>query len=401
MDADSCLAENAALKRKLESKVQALLILTQELNKCRQERDHFKLIADQSRHSALSQTSLEEDGMKSDCYDLLVSNNHLKTTEKENKTLRFELADLKQKLREALGDIKVLRKEKSDRSKDQRFTANNNWHEREELIQELEETKASVKELQNDLQSVIDEKEELVTERDAYRCKVHRLNHQMSVLLKGSSAIDIDSLVMENKYLKERLEHALDEKDMLQQTLCKYKLMLDKRKTRGSVKLGASDSCGGMVVTHKQVQELLEKSSVWEMPSNEATMADLRSLCIALLEALQDKSLALTHQRKANKILANRVTDLEASVSKSGPGLLCPSQILLEGYAGSQVDKDMEGVDIEEGSEEADKKTINCDSQNTRTISDEFIPNSGDSEDALPPELEALVLKAMSEIENS
>ena len=32
-----------------------------------------------------------------------------------------------------------------------------------------------------------------------------------------------------------------------------------------------------------------------------ATLSDMRSLCAALLEQLQDKCTALTHQRKANR----------------------------------------------------------------------------------------------------
>jgi hypothetical protein len=53
-----------------------------------------------------------------------------------------------------------------------------------------------------DLQAVLDEKEELVMERDAYKCKVHRLNHELNVLVKGDSKrlIDVDALVMENRY---------------------------------------------------------------------------------------------------------------------------------------------------------------------------------------------------------
>jgi hypothetical protein len=53
-----------------------------------------------------------------------------------------------------------------------------------------------------DLQAVLDEKEELVTERDAYKCKVHRLNHELNTLLKGDSKklVDVDALVMENRY---------------------------------------------------------------------------------------------------------------------------------------------------------------------------------------------------------
>jgi hypothetical protein len=56
--------------------------------------------------------------------------------------------------------------------------------------------------LGTDLQAVLDEKEELITERDAYKCKVHRLNHELNAVLKGDSKrlIDIDSLVMENRY---------------------------------------------------------------------------------------------------------------------------------------------------------------------------------------------------------
>ena len=36
-------------------------------------------------------------------------------------------------------------------------------------------------------QSLLDEKEDLVQERDAYKCKVHRLNHSMSALLKSNT----------------------------------------------------------------------------------------------------------------------------------------------------------------------------------------------------------------------
>lgn len=81
------------------------------------------------------------------------------------------------------------------------LSAENNviWHQREELIQELELTKARVRHLSTDLQALLDEKEELVTERDAYRCKVHRLNHELAVLLRAKSQVDIDSLIMENK----------------------------------------------------------------------------------------------------------------------------------------------------------------------------------------------------------
>ena len=41
----------SALRRKLESKSQALLILTEELNKCRIERDQYKFWVEQENNS--------------------------------------------------------------------------------------------------------------------------------------------------------------------------------------------------------------------------------------------------------------------------------------------------------------------------------------------------------------
>lgn len=47
------------------------------------------------------------------------------------------------------------------------------------------------------------------------------------------------------------------------------------------------------------MQLLLENSS--ELPSKAETIADLKSLCLALLDNLNDKNLALSHQKKTNK----------------------------------------------------------------------------------------------------
>jgi len=38
-----------------------------------------------------------------------------------------------------------------------------------------------------------------------------------------------------------------------------------------------------------------------EIPTKTETMQDLRSLCLAILDSLNDKSVALNHQRKTNK----------------------------------------------------------------------------------------------------
>ena len=55
--------------------------------------------------------------------------------------------------------------------------------------------------LERDLQQVLDEKQELVTERDAYRHKHGRLNTELNYILKGDEkgVVDIDAVIMENK----------------------------------------------------------------------------------------------------------------------------------------------------------------------------------------------------------
>jgi len=47
----------------------------------------------------------------------------------------------------------------------------------------------------------MDEKEELVTERDVYRLKYDRLNKELNLILKGdeSRVLDVDALIMENR----------------------------------------------------------------------------------------------------------------------------------------------------------------------------------------------------------
>jgi len=55
--------------------------------------------------------------------------------------------------------------------------------------------------LERDLQQVMDEKQELVTERDVYRVKYDRLNKELHYILKGDErrVLDVDALIMENR----------------------------------------------------------------------------------------------------------------------------------------------------------------------------------------------------------
>lgn len=111
-----------------------------------------------------------------------------------------------------------------------------------------------------DFRILLDEKEEVIVDRDAYKCKVHRLNHELTVALKGESShakvtaerqfflcvqifrnrplmirifaklsifqvLDIDSLILENSLLQERLINADSELNLSQQSCAKYKVI--------------------------------------------------------------------------------------------------------------------------------------------------------------------------------
>uniref|UniRef100_A0A146LCW5 Coiled-coil domain-containing protein 149 n=1 Tax=Lygus hesperus TaxID=30085 RepID=A0A146LCW5_LYGHE len=384
---DNVAAEFAAIKRKLQSKSEALSILNRELTTCKRERDHFKQLLESKEASSPSLN-------KKNVHEKEPFNfSELSLSSLDKRGFLNEIDELKRKLRAAQNEIKGLRGE-CGRERGVK------WHQREELIEEIEEMREKIRAMSADLQSVLDEKEELIMERDAYRFKVYRLNHEIQTLLKSDSGIDVDSLVMENTYLKERFEQAVAEKEMLQQGLTKYKSMLDKNRIKGNVRLGTNTTCGGMVVTHRQVQELLENdNSVWKSPYNaEATLADLRSLSLALLEALQDKSLALIHQRKANKILAQRVTTLEGRLSEEAS--VFPSQVLVQGLSNVDVNKEMDKSVVEEYKEYMAKSRIQEVNEPTVRTKEEAcsVQKEASEEEVLPPELQELVLRAMEEI---
>lgn len=98
--------------------------------------------------------------------------------------------------------------------------------------------------LQLDYRATLDEKEELVSDRDYYKNKVQRLNQQISYILSNriktqttdndhdssvdppKPIIDIDALVTENKYLHERITQLQVEKEIIKRTLTKYKVIL-------------------------------------------------------------------------------------------------------------------------------------------------------------------------------
>ncbi|XP_077554336.1 coiled-coil domain-containing protein 149-like isoform X2 [Haemaphysalis longicornis] len=311
------VSEVGVLRCRLESKSEALVILTRDLEQCQSERDQFKLMADQlrERHGELRRRLQAWGPTVASVYDARNLKGQAEKSlaqllcdlKEQNRRLQSDNQALTDKLREALEDSKLLREQLQERRRSlasEPCTQCSSRQERQEMVRQLETLQARCSMLEGDLQAVLDEKEELVRAGDAYRHKVERLNLQLNHALRGGAdyvPLDVDALLMENRYMQERLQLAQEEKTLLTSSLNKYKSLAEKNRGRAS---SAAVLAG---VSSKQIQQLLRESSL----DLSSAGNDMRGLVSLLLEALSDRTLALAHQRKANKVLGNRVTELE------------------------------------------------------------------------------------------
>ncbi|NXA10171.1 CC149 protein, partial [Sapayoa aenigma] len=314
------LLQYLVCKRKLESKKEALLILSKELDTCQQERDQYKLMANQlrERHQSLKKKyrelidgdpSLPPEKRKQANLAQLLSE-----AQDRNKLLGEEIRELQQRLGEVQGDNKLLRmtiaKQRlgDDEVGARHFAA----HEREDLVQQLEKAREQIETLRYDLQAALDELQDVKEERSFYQDKSDRLNQELNHVLGGheNRIIDVDALCMENRYLQERLKQLQEEVNLLKSSITKYKNALERRKNSKTHSRSSSSALTG-VLSAKQVQELLSEDHGCSLPATPQSISDLKSLATALLETIHEKNMVIQHQRQTNKILGNRVAELE------------------------------------------------------------------------------------------
>ncbi|XP_027739155.1 coiled-coil domain-containing protein 149 isoform X1 [Empidonax traillii] len=319
-DWQGLLSEYLVCKRKLESKKEALLILSKELDTCQQERDQYKLMANQlrERHQSLKKKyrelidgdpSLPPEKRKQANLAQLLSE-----AQDRNKHLGEEIRELQQRLGEVQGDNKLLRmtiaKQRlgDDEVGARHFAA----HEREDLVQQLEKAREQIETLRYDLQAALDELHDVKEERSFYQDKSDRLNQELNHVLGGheNRIIDVDALCMENRYLQERLKQLQEEVNLLKSNITKYKNALERRKNSKTHSRSSSSALTG-VLSAKQVQELLSEDHGCSLPATPQSISDLKSLATALLETIHEKNMVIQHQRQTNKILGNRVAELE------------------------------------------------------------------------------------------
>ncbi|XP_015250417.1 PREDICTED: coiled-coil domain-containing protein 149-B-like isoform X2 [Cyprinodon variegatus] len=320
-DWQGLLNEFVVCKRKLESKKEALLILSKELDSCQQERDQYKLMANQlrERHQALKKKYRELiDGdicLPPDKRNQVNLSQLLRDSRERNSQLSEEVKELKQRLLEAQGDNKLLRMTITKQRLGDEEVGVRHFpaHEREDLVKQLEQAREQNEVLVHSVKSLTDELQDVRAERDVFQQKAHRLNTEMNHIMGSDESrfLDIDALCMENRYLHERFSQLQEEVHLLKANLVKYKSALESRKNcKMSGKPNSSALTG--VLSAKQVKELLlSEENGCSLPVTPQSISDLKSLATALLETIHEKNMVVQHQRQINKILGNRVAELE------------------------------------------------------------------------------------------
>ncbi|XP_010775101.1 coiled-coil domain-containing protein 149 isoform X3 [Notothenia coriiceps] len=256
----------------------------------------------------------------------------LRDSREKSSELSEEVKELKQRLVEAQGDNKLLRMTitKQRLGDEEVGTRHFPAHEREDLVRQLERAGEQNEVLEHSVKSLTDELQDVRAERDVFQQKAHRLNAEINHILGNDEIriLDVDALCMENRYLHERFCQLQEEIHLLKSNLVKYKSALDCRKTSKICGKPNSSALTG-VLSAKQVKELLlSEENGCSLPVTPQSISDLKSLATALLETIHEKNMVIQHQRQINKILGNRVAELEKklkSLEMSGlwslPGL--------------------------------------------------------------------------------
>ncbi|XP_046718502.1 coiled-coil domain-containing protein 149-B isoform X2 [Silurus meridionalis] len=311
-------------KRKLESKKEALLILSKELDICQQERDQFRLMANQlrERHQGLKKKYRElidgdptlppEKRTQVNLAQLLLD------AQEKNSKLSEERKELNQRLVEVQGDNKLLRMTIAKQRLGDEEVGVRHFpaHEREDLVLQLEKAREQNSELEQSVKAAVDELQDLRAERNVYQEKAHRLNIELNHILRRHDGriMDVDALCMENRYLHERFVQLQEEVSLLKSNLMKYKGALESKKNCKVYGKANSSALTG-VLSAKQVQELLlSEENGCSLPVTQQSISDLKSLATALLETIHEKNMVIQHQRQTNKILGHRVAELEGKL---------------------------------------------------------------------------------------
>ncbi|KJH44632.1 hypothetical protein DICVIV_09353 [Dictyocaulus viviparus] len=323
------------LQSKVDSKTETIVKLGKNIESIQEENGHMKM------RSLTLERNMER--LEMEVYKYSTNEIDMKSkSQMEKQRLMDEVENLKKELAVVLKENKELKAEKIDLQNDcklfrQRIAkyeissldnlsstvGSDIITSRKEIsnanndeLGKYEKLYNEFKQIETDLHTVLGIKEELVMERDVLVKKVERLNTEISYLLNGDPrriVEDLDSLLAENRFLKARLDSANEESETMKATLSKYRSMTESRPSTENLVTGCETtlrqkSCVA-VVNMKQIRELLSSHAI-ELDEN-----DYKAITAILLDLCNDKQMALTHLRRANKVLGNRVSEVESHIA--------------------------------------------------------------------------------------
>jgi hypothetical protein len=234
----------------------------------------------------------------------------IKTLQKEKTELTEKFDFAKQQLNDYKLDLKLLREQLTrqrvgnvNEGLTTRIKSTTMSTERElKSIKELELLRERNSQLENDVKLILCEKEELEIERDSLRLKIKAL----SEISRSSS--EIDKILGENKRLKEQVDDMRTTESFAQTS----KLNSIKNE---SLKKSYSKTQIKFILNKTECYLVKCKQQNKTQSPNFAYVSELHELCATLFDNLLDKNLALEHQRKCNRMLAERIKDLESELS--------------------------------------------------------------------------------------
>lgn len=275
------------------------------------------------------------------------------TLKEQNKSLIREIEDLRIKLADAEGDLKLVRCQMRSMSKNMDSLVLESNRDRlvdETILGDLEYYKEKVKMMERDIQSLLEEKDELAEERDELTLKNDRLNERLMASIRSSNSGNADggngansfdhpssseALYLENRYLKEKIKGEEEERRLLMARLAKYKELMEEhqmgRNNDGGKKYGGSAVAadesiddltattmagtniqlpGGRIMSAREVEELIAPESIHSMSVSKTNQMYLWNLLVACYEGLQKKDINLVRAKKTNRLLERRVEEL-------------------------------------------------------------------------------------------
>ncbi|XP_019859378.1 PREDICTED: coiled-coil domain-containing protein 149-like [Amphimedon queenslandica] len=284
--------ELSTCKRKLRSKEEAIRILHRELELSQEEKEEFSRLMNhmkdyylegQSPNDSTDYESLEFPDQSVDRVTQLEG--LIKQLRHKHKE---EVQSLKEKLSQARG---VLMPSPASLGTD--FA-----EEKARLISQLEAAQSQIMSLVREVQSLEDEKEEAMTERDAFAGKCNTLNKMLEERVndKVPSRSTFEKLLDENRQLKLELIETQADRDSAINKIDRYKRTVERKKNRD---------------TQNQAIQFMSSEKLSALRQSVRRVQELEVLANSLSEEVKEKSLALSHSRKTNRLLGTRIAELE------------------------------------------------------------------------------------------